>query len=119
MCKMFMSNFLRIKRTKNHYSRLIFDRVIQKIKRWTFWGNTGYNVAIELTVSGSSQDSATGVVHMATSGGRNPSAGSRASPRWGLRDKAARSQVQQENEAENHSVKCCCLYTAFHQSRTT
>ena len=26
--------------TKNHQNRLIFDRVIRKIKRWTFLGDT-------------------------------------------------------------------------------
>jgi len=32
MYKTFMSNFLRISHAKNHKNRLIFDRVIQKIK---------------------------------------------------------------------------------------
>jgi len=36
ICKISMSNFLRIQHTKNHKNRLIFDRVIQK--RWNFWG---------------------------------------------------------------------------------
>jgi len=36
-----MSNFLRIQHTKNYQNRLIFDRVIHKIKRWTFLGTQG------------------------------------------------------------------------------
>jgi len=39
MCNIFISNFLRISRTRNYYNRYIFDRVIQKeIKRRTFVG---------------------------------------------------------------------------------
>jgi len=36
MCKIFLLNFLRIQHTKNYENRLIFDRVIRKIKRWAF-----------------------------------------------------------------------------------
>jgi len=39
-----MSNFLRIRHTKNYQNQLIFDRVIKKIKRWTFFGDPGYSV---------------------------------------------------------------------------
>ena len=35
--RFFMSNFLRISLAKNHQNRLIFDRVIQKIKGGRFW----------------------------------------------------------------------------------
>jgi len=41
MCKVFVSNFLKISHAKNHLNRLIFDRVIQN-KRWTFGGDTVY-----------------------------------------------------------------------------
>jgi len=37
--KIYITNFLRISHAKNHYNRLIFDRIIQKTKRWTFWGH--------------------------------------------------------------------------------
>jgi len=38
MYKLSMSNFLRISHTKNHKNRLIFDRVIGKIKGGRFFG---------------------------------------------------------------------------------
>jgi len=40
--------------TKNYENRLIFDRVIQRLKRWTFSGDTGYirNFASHFSDSG-------------------------------------------------------------------
>ena len=40
MYKPLMSNFLKFSHTKNHKNRLIFGRVIRKIKRWTFFWDT-------------------------------------------------------------------------------
>ena len=44
MYKLSMSNFLRISHTKNHYNRLIFDRVIGKIKGGRFLGHSVYRM---------------------------------------------------------------------------
>ena len=40
MYKLSMSNFLRISHTKNYQNRLIFDRVIGKIKGGRFLGHS-------------------------------------------------------------------------------
>ena len=42
MYKLSMSKFLGISHTKNHQNRLIFDRVIGKIKSGRFLGHCGH-----------------------------------------------------------------------------